>query len=136
MPKVLEEADVPEIVLITISNVSSLLLVREEAPLRLEGTTLNTKYLGAPELAADDRSAGLFDYPSKSGGLLPRARGVGRCTKQSWCRARVFLARHCRSAGCDHRVRNFPLIVAINHPFERSRTPDIGKRDHLRTDVR
>jgi hypothetical protein len=33
-------------------------------------------------------------------------------------------------------VRNFPLIVAINHPSEHNRTPGRGKRDHLRTDVR
>jgi hypothetical protein len=36
----------------------------------------------------------------------------------------------------DCRVRNFPLIVAINHPSEHNRTPGRGKRDLLRTDGR
>jgi len=36
----------------------------------------------------------------------------------------------------DRRVRNFPLIVAINHPSEHNRTPGRGKQDLLRTDGR
>jgi hypothetical protein len=36
----------------------------------------------------------------------------------------------------DRRVRNFPLIVAINHPSEHNRNPGRGKRDLPRTDGR
>jgi hypothetical protein len=46
----------------------------------------------------------------------------------------VFLARRCLAQRLFPRVRNFRLIAAINHPCERNRTQDRGKRDHLRTD--
>ena len=40
----------------------------------------------------------------------------------------VFLARRCAAQGCARRVRNFPLNVAINHPFERNRISYVRTR--------
>jgi len=60
---------------------------------------------------------------------LPNAQPSANKRKRS-----DFLTRRCPSQDYVPRVRNFPLIVAINRPCERNRTQDRGKRDPLRKD--